>query len=135
MAALSEYSDLPDPPQMTQSAAFRSSYNGIRLCRLMPRMLSLILLTYPIQLILLFMSTAPYPQTRDFETLYIILVLAELEKYDDSLVERSLSTNIASFMRFRRAMESLPVAAAGILLYLRQLKEACIRRPKRRIDR
>jgi hypothetical protein len=75
MAALSEYSDLPEPPQTTQSAAFRASYSGKRSFRLMLRTLSLILLTYPIQLILLLMVTAPHFNKRISGTLYIILVL------------------------------------------------------------
>jgi hypothetical protein len=79
MAAFNEYSDLPDPPQTTQSAALKASYKGNRSLRLMPSMLSRILLTYPMLLILLLIVTAPQFKQKVM-TLYIILALTKLDK-------------------------------------------------------
>ncbi len=60
IAALSENMDLPDPPQTTQLADFRSSYRGSSFFFLTPRRLCLIRLTYPTWLILSFIARTPH---------------------------------------------------------------------------
>jgi hypothetical protein len=82
----------------------------------MLRTLSLILLTYPIQLILLLMATAPYSNKRISCTLYIILALPDLR---DMLI-RSLN-GFAPALPFKVSrklsvenQETLIISAPGV---------------------
>lgn len=69
IAAFKEYNDLPEPPQTTQSADFRSSYSGNSFLLFTSRMFSLILLTYPMRLIPLLIS--PSPHLRDASSAHL----------------------------------------------------------------
>ncbi len=60
---------------MTQSADLKSSKSGARFFLLTPKMLSLILLTYPMQLILLLFAKQQ-PQSTHVDYGYIIFALA-----------------------------------------------------------